>query len=69
VGFHLLVLGEPADELAAQGGLAGADLADDDVQAPTQMQRQLELLEAVQVLAGVVEVIRVRQLETVPGSG
>jgi len=62
VGFHLLALGEPADELATQGGLAGADLAENDVQAPAQMQRQLDLLEAVQVLAGVVEVIRVRRV-------
>jgi hypothetical protein len=60
MGFHLLALRKAADELAAQSGFSGADVPDDDVQATAQVQRQLQLLQALQVLPGVVKIVGVR---------
>ena len=69
VGLHVLAVGEAADDLAAERGLAGADVADDDVQAAAQVQRELKLLKAVEVLAGSGKSNRGRaSWRTAPGS-
>ncbi len=62
MGFHLFALGKAADDLSAEGRLTGADVTDDDVQAPSQVQRELQLLKAIQMLPGVVEIIGVRRI-------
>ena len=60
MGFDPGVGSQPPDQFPAQGGLAGAHIAHDHIQAALQAQGQFQLLQAGDMLPGFEKAVRVR---------
>ena len=59
MGLDLVSTCKAADQLAAERGLAGSDITDDDIQTPAQKKREFQFLQTLQMLPGMKEKIRI----------